>query len=114
LTRFIEIPLLYLGEPVSFKHSPLSFPFLVAILVFVESVIKAEYFSKAQGIIEDLDLAVSPDWKDYFSDLMRRGLPLLPSKDAIETNERQLERYNHFHDVVLTQLSQRTNPIKPL
>lgn len=121
------------------------------ILVFVDSEVKAEYFAKAKGIIdeymeaykaetstipkvseivaalrsaglsshiepyvwffihdivardiyfESLDLAVAPDWKMYFSDLLRRGIQLMPFKDAIETNERQLEQYDHFYDLL--------------
>ncbi|WP_158560830.1 DUF4062 domain-containing protein [Paenibacillus contaminans] len=121
------------------------------ILVFVDSAVKAEYFSKAKVTIEeyveahiaetssfpkaseivtalrladlsshidpyvwflihdivgrgiyfeDLSLAVAPDWKMYFSDLLRRGIQLMPFKDAIETNERQLEQYDHFYDIL--------------
>ncbi len=55
----------------------------------------------ARGIyFESLDLAVAPDWKIYFSDLLRRGIQLMPFKDAIETNERQLEQYDQFYDLL--------------
>ncbi|QHW30558.1 DUF4062 domain-containing protein [Paenibacillus rhizovicinus] len=121
------------------------------ILVFVDSAVKAEYFSKAKWIIdeyveaykaetssfptasetvsalrsaglsshvdpyvwffihdivgrgiyfEELNLAVAPDWKAYFSDLLRRGIQLMPFKAAIETNERQLDQYDHFYDIL--------------
>jgi hypothetical protein len=121
------------------------------VLVFVDRIVKAEYFAKAKWIIEeyvesykaetssfpkasdivavlsradlspsvdpyvwfflhdivgrgiyfeDLNLAVAPDWKMYFSDLLRRGLQLMPFKDAIETNERQLDQYDHFYDIL--------------
>ncbi|GIP34316.1 DUF4062 domain-containing protein [Paenibacillus sp. J2TS4] len=49
---------------------------------------------------EDLNLAVAPDWKVYFSDLLRRGIQLMPFKDAIETNERQLDQHEHFYDIL--------------
>lgn len=121
------------------------------VLVFVDSAIKTEYFSKAKGIIEEyekahiaetssyptageivaalrqtdlsshvdpyvwffihdivkkgiyfesIDLAVTPDWKGYFSDLLRRGIRLMPFKDTIETNEKQLELYDQFYDTL--------------
>ncbi|CAG7646504.1 hypothetical protein PAESOLCIP111_05177 [Paenibacillus solanacearum] len=121
------------------------------VLVFVDSTVKAEYFTKAKGLIEeyveaykaemssfpkaseivtalrstqlsshvdpyvwffihdivgrgiyfeDLNLAVAPDWKVYFSDLLRRGIQLMPFKDAIETNERQLDLYDNFYEML--------------
>lgn len=51
---------------------------------------------------ESLDLAVPVDWKMYFSDLLRRGIQLMPFKEAIETNERQLERYDQFYDLLIS------------
>ncbi|MFB9277515.1 DUF4062 domain-containing protein [Cohnella cellulosilytica] len=60
----------------------------------------------ARGIFfESLDLAVAPDWKIYFSDLLRRGIQLMPFKDAIETNERQLEQYDQFYDLLTNTLA---------
>ncbi|TDQ36380.1 DUF4062 domain-containing protein [Aureibacillus halotolerans] len=49
---------------------------------------------------EDISLAVANDWKMYFSDLLRRGIQLMPFKDAIETNEAQLEKYDLFFDTL--------------
>ncbi|MFC4601180.1 DUF4062 domain-containing protein [Cohnella hongkongensis] len=60
----------------------------------------------ARGIyFESLNLAVAPDWKMYFSDLLRRGIQLMPFKDAIETNERQLEQYDQFYDLLTNTLA---------
>lgn len=49
---------------------------------------------------EDLALAVPIQWKDYFSDLLRRGALLLPLETSIQENERQLELLNGFYETV--------------
>ncbi|CAM4390429.1 DUF4062 domain-containing protein [Paenibacillus alkaliterrae] len=63
------------------------------IWFFIDDIVKRGLY------FETLNLAVAPNWKEYFSDLLRRGVTLLPAKETLEANEEQLDRYDKFHDI---------------
>lgn len=50
--------------------------------------------------IDNLALGVPMDWKEYFSDLLRRGALLLPLEHSIEQNSLRLEQLDHAFDLI--------------
>ncbi|WP_019637961.1 DUF4062 domain-containing protein [Paenibacillus fonticola] len=50
--------------------------------------------------IDDLSLGVPIDWKEYFSDLLRRGSLLLPLEQSIEQNSARLEQFDEAFELL--------------
>jgi hypothetical protein len=59
--------------------------------------------------LDDLSLGVPIDWKDYFSDIIRRGSMLLPLQDSIVENGKRLEQYDDTKDALLFAPSQKSS-----
>ncbi|MGK9251188.1 DUF4062 domain-containing protein [Paenibacillus humicus] len=65
------------------------------------------YDLRQRGIyVEDLAAAVPIDWKSYFSDLLRRGLLLLPLEPSIMDNSLRLEQAGQSFDLMTALLPQ--------
>ncbi|WP_436663531.1 DUF4062 domain-containing protein [Alicyclobacillus acidoterrestris] len=50
--------------------------------------------------IEDISIGVDINWKEYFSDLLRRGSMLLPLAESIEANNKQLIQYDEVLNTI--------------
>mgnify|MGYP002403227875 CR=1 FL=1 len=55
--------------------------------------------------VDDLSLGVNIDWKEYFSDLLRRGSMLLPLQDSIIENGMRLEQYDDAFSALADMIS---------
>ncbi|RXZ76629.1 DUF4062 domain-containing protein [Paenibacillaceae bacterium] len=51
---------------------------------------------------EELSLGVPIDWKAYFSDLLRRGVLLLPLENYFEVTAKSLNRHEQFYEFVMS------------
>lgn len=49
---------------------------------------------------EELALGVTINWKDYFSDLLRRGVMLLPLENFFEVTEKSLTQHEEFYEFI--------------
>lgn len=64
-------------------------------------VLLFDIIDKRHIYVEDISLGVEINWKDYASDLLRRGALLLPTSDEAATNTKLAASYGDFTDLVL-------------
>nr|WP_283942838.1 DUF4062 domain-containing protein [Paenibacillus konkukensis] len=61
---------------------------------FIDDLVKKGIY------FEELSLGVSIHWKEYFSDLLRRGVLLLPLERTFDAYMKQIQAYEEFHQFI--------------